>query len=91
MFDGRQQKTKALDKGRRRVIDTFAPTVRHATFRTLCAKACVAKCRVRQFDVEGAYLKGQFEDEETVYARPPHGFAAGSQYHRYDERGVPLV
>jgi hypothetical protein len=89
VFDGRQQKTKALDQGR--VIDTFAPTCRHSTFRTLCAQSRINKSRVRRFDVEGAYLKGAFEDEEIVYARPPPGFAAGSQYRRYDERAVPIV
>ena len=36
------------------------------------------------FDIEAAYLKGEFENDETVYARPPPGY-------RHTIRGVPVV
>jgi hypothetical protein len=61
------QKTIAARNGT--VIETFAPTVRHTTFKLLAARGCVSGRRARQFDVEGAYLKGKFEDNEVIYAR----------------------
>jgi hypothetical protein len=72
-------------------FETFAPTVRHTAFKLLAARGCVAGRRARQFDVEGAFLKGKFEDNEIVYARPPPNFPGGSQYRIFDDRGVPLV
>ena len=36
------------------------------------------------FDIEAAYLKGEFNDDEVVYARPPAGY-------RHTIRGVPVV
>ena len=36
------------------------------------------------FDIEAAYLKGEFESGEVVYARPPPGW-------RHTIRGVPVV
>ena len=36
------------------------------------------------FDIEAAYLKGEFNSDEIVYARPPLGY-------RHTIRGVPLV
>ena len=36
------------------------------------------------FDIEAAYLKGEFNDDEVVYARPPMGY-------RHTIRGVPVV
>ena len=36
------------------------------------------------FDIEAAYLKGEFEANEVVYARPPPGY-------RHTIRGVPVV
>ena len=52
---------------------------------------CVTRPRARQFDVEGAYLKGQFEADEVVYARPPPDFPNGTRYRIFDDRGVPMV
>eukprot|EP00966_Prymnesium_polylepis_P208110 4820606-Prymnesium_polylepis.1 len=66
------QKTIAARNGT--VIETFAPTVRHTTFKLLAARGCMARRRARQFDVEGAYLKGKFADNEIIYARPPPNF-----------------
>ena len=36
------------------------------------------------FDIEAAYLKGEFNEDEVVYARPPLGY-------RHKIRGVPVV
>lgn len=40
--------------------------------------------RQRTFDVEAAYLKGQFDSDQVMYARPPRGA-------RYFVRGIPVV
>ena len=45
----------------------------------------VSKLRQRTFDVEAAYLKGVFETNETLYARPPPG------YRSYVKGNVPVV
>ena len=37
------------------------------------------------FDVEGAYLQGEYAAGQVVYARPPPG------YRSFDRRGVPVV
>jgi hypothetical protein len=57
----------------------------------LVARGNVTKRRARQFDVEGAYLKGKFADNEVVYARPPADFPGGTRYRTFDDRGVPLI
>ena len=88
-YNGAQQKRKAAHNGT--VVETFAPTVRHTTFKLLVARGNVTKRRARQFDVEGAYLKGKFADNEIVYARPPADFPGGTRYRTFDDRGVPLV
>ena len=88
-FNGAMQKATAAHNGT--VIETFAPTVRHTTFKLLAAHGAVTGRRCRQFDVEGAYLKGKFENGEVIYARPPPNFPGGTVYRLYDEREVPLV
>ena len=88
-YNGKMQKATAARNGT--VLETFAPTVRHTTFKLLAARGCVAGRRARQFDVEGAYLKGKFGEGEVVYARPPPDFPGGSKYRLYDDRGVPLI
>ena len=88
-FNGAMQKATAAQRGT--VIETFAPTVRHTTFKLLAAHGAVTGRRCRQFDVEGAYLKGKFENDEVVYARPPPNFPGGTVYRLFDEREVPLV
>ena len=45
---------------------------------------CTPTRRQRTFDVEAAYLKGKFEDDEVLYARPPPGYRTYVQ-------GVPVV
>eukprot|EP00965_Chrysotila_dentata_P011551 377751-Pleurochrysis_carterae.AAC.1 len=54
-------------------LETFAPAARSATFnKLLCAVGCTANLRVRQLDVEAAYLQGKFEgDHGEVHVRPP--------------------
>lgn len=37
------------------------------------------------FDVEGAYLQGQYDEGVSIYGRPPAG------YRTHDRRGVPIV
>ena len=37
------------------------------------------------FDVTGAYLQGEYSDDEVVYARPPRG------YETFDDCGIMLV
>eukprot|EP00965_Chrysotila_dentata_P141105 4663758-Pleurochrysis_carterae.AAC.1 len=67
-----QQKRKATAAGVEHTLEIFAPAARSATFKFLCAVGCVANLRVRQFDVEAAYLQGKFEgDDGEVYVRPP--------------------
>jgi len=94
VYDGRGQKAYANKMGIE--YETFAPTARHTTFKCQCARACVRGRRTRQFDVEGAYLKGDYGQcaefkDHAFYARPPPNFPVGTRYRKVDERGVPLV
>eukprot|EP00965_Chrysotila_dentata_P087250 2880777-Pleurochrysis_carterae.AAC.1 len=69
---GNQQKRKALASGAEHTLETFAPAAGSVTFKLLCAVGCVANLRVRQFDVEAAYIQGTFEgDGGEVFVRPP--------------------
>eukprot|EP00965_Chrysotila_dentata_P181551 5993060-Pleurochrysis_carterae.AAC.1 len=53
-------------------LETFAPAARSTTFKLLCAVSCLTKRRNRKFDVEAAYLNGEFEgDDPKVHVRPP--------------------
>eukprot|EP00965_Chrysotila_dentata_P095478 3155597-Pleurochrysis_carterae.AAC.1 len=61
---GNQQKRKALISGAEHTLETFAPVARSATFKLLCAVGCAGNLRVRQFDVEAAYLQGTFEGDD---------------------------
>eukprot|EP00965_Chrysotila_dentata_P206430 6183533-Pleurochrysis_carterae.AAC.2 len=61
---GNQQKRKALALGNEHTLETFAPAARSATFKLPCAVGCIANLRVRQFDVEAAYLQGKFESDD---------------------------
>ena len=91
VLDGRMQKQQSAKLNHE--FQTFAPTVRHSTWRTLCAAARARhkkngqkrKRRTFTFDVEGAYLQGEYAEETQVYARPPPG------YRSHDRRGVPIV
>jgi hypothetical protein len=79
--------------------ETFAPTMRHNTFKLMTA-ASVARAaadaklnkirretRHRQFDVTAAFLQGgnPSDDGRRRVVRPPLGFRT------FDRRGVPLV
>ena len=78
--------------------ETFAPTVRHTTFKLLNAAATAraaknetahptrAKMRYRSFDVPAAFLHGESSgDGRTRYVRPPDGQRS------FDRRGVAIV
>eukprot|EP00965_Chrysotila_dentata_P005830 191930-Pleurochrysis_carterae.AAC.1 len=83
---GNQQKAKAKSAGKDSVLETFAPAARGTTFKLLCAICCITKRRVRQFDVEAAYLNGLFDgDDPIVHVRPP------PNERQFDDRGVPIV
>eukprot|EP00965_Chrysotila_dentata_P105179 3473673-Pleurochrysis_carterae.AAC.1 len=76
----------ALASGTEHIFETVALAAQSATFKLLCAVGCIANLRVRQFDVEAAYLQGKFKgDDDVVYVRlPPHE-------HFFDDRGMPIV
>eukprot|EP00965_Chrysotila_dentata_P154350 5101288-Pleurochrysis_carterae.AAC.1 len=83
---GNQQKRKANAQGSEHTLETFAPAARSATFKLLCAVGCLANLRVRQFDVDAAFLQGLFEgDDGQVHVSPPPG------ERHFDDRGVPIV
>eukprot|EP00966_Prymnesium_polylepis_P286597 6620057-Prymnesium_polylepis.1 len=74
---GRSRRRRRLATAPSSSGDVRADPVRHTTFKLLAARGCVTGRRVRQFDVEGAYLKGIFAANEIVYARPPPNFPGG--------------
>eukprot|EP00965_Chrysotila_dentata_P223540 6193633-Pleurochrysis_carterae.AAC.1 len=84
---GNQQKRKALAVEPEHTLETFAPAARSAsTFKLLCAAGCTANIRVRQFDVEAAYIQGKFEGNDGgVFVRPP------PNERFFDDREVPIV
>ncbi len=88
MLDGSNQKATATRLGLD--LNCFAPSVRHSTHKCLAACAQVRPSvgayprRTRTFDVEGAYLQGELE-EQVVYARPPPG------YRTHTRGGTPIV
>ena len=69
----------------RTLIETFSPAVRHTTVKASVACSVLRGRRRLSFDVTGAYLQGEYSDDEVVYARPPKG------YETFDDRGVALV
>ena len=66
VFDGRNQKAVAARLGVD--IKSYAPCGRPSTHKALIASAVFHKRRHRTFDVTGAYLNGQFNETEVVYA-----------------------
>eukprot|EP00965_Chrysotila_dentata_P231005 6198095-Pleurochrysis_carterae.AAC.1 len=83
---GNQQKRKALASGYGNTLEAFATAARFATFELLCAVGCLAGLRVRQFDVDAAYLQGSFEgDDGEVHVCPP------PDERFFDDRGIPIV
>ena len=89
----RLQRRDGMQKARSKkdgiTVETFAPTTRHSSWRALTAAARVRRrrreLRTRVFDVEAAYLQGDYPPGMRVIARPPPG------YRRFDRRGVAIV
>ena len=52
----------------------FSPTIRYSSVRGLFAFAAQRKCGVRSVDLTAAYLQGEFEDGEVVYAHMAPGY-----------------
>ena len=71
--------------------ETFAPTMRHSTFKTICAAGvCRAaktgrSVRYQSGDVSVAFLRGTQCSANSRYLRPPPMFRS------FDRRGVPIV
>ena len=86
VFDGRNQKAVAARMGVD--IKSYAPCGRPSTHKALIATAVYHQRRHRTFDVTGAYLKGQFNETEVVYARPPPG---ERKYTIIQGRAVPVI
>eukprot|EP00965_Chrysotila_dentata_P129802 4290902-Pleurochrysis_carterae.AAC.4 len=66
---------RALNSGIEHSQETFAPAARSATFKLLCAVECIVNLRVKQFDVDAAYLQGQFVGNygDVYVPLPPSG------------------
>jgi hypothetical protein len=69
----------------RALIETFSPAVRHTTVKASVAASVIRKRRRFSFDVTGAYLQGEYTENEEVFARPPRGFRA------IHDDGSPIV
>ena len=52
--------------------ETFAPTYRMTTIRSICALAAHNGWNVHQLDIKTAFLNGDFHEE--VYVVQPHDF-----------------
>ena len=59
--------------------ETFAPTVRYATIRTILAIAALEDLELRSVDISHAYLNGTLEEE--IYMQQPEGFEVGGPDH----------
>jgi Reverse transcriptase (RNA-dependent DNA polymerase) len=55
---------------------TFAPVMRFETLRTMLAKSAVNNWKLRQFDIKGAYLHGELEEE--IYMAQAPGYNDGT-------------
>lgn len=81
-------KARCIAKGYSQVRDvddeeTFSPTARHTSIRTLMQVAALQDAKVRQMDVKTAYLNADIDCE--IYLEQPEGFM------RTNERGEKLV
>ena len=56
---------------------TFAPVMRFETLRTMLAHSAIHNKKLRQFDIKGAYLHGNLEEE--IYMVQAPGYGDGSQ------------
>ena len=59
--------------------ETFAPTVRYATIRTILAIAALEDLELRSVNISHAYLNGTLEEE--IYMQQPEGFEVGGPDH----------
>ena len=59
-------------------FDTFAPVARLASIRTVLAIAAVQNLEIHQIDIKGAYLNGEFTEEEKIYMKQPPGYPVSS-------------
>jgi transposase InsO family protein len=59
--------------------ETFAPTVRYSTIRTILAIAALEDLELRSVDISHAYLNGTLEEE--IYMQQPEGFEVGGPDH----------
>jgi hypothetical protein len=55
--------------------ETFAPTVRYSTIRTVLAITALEDLDLRSVDISHAYLNGILEEE--IYMQQPEGFEVG--------------
>jgi len=55
--------------------ETFAPTVRYSTIRTILAITALEDLELRSVDISHAYLNGILEEE--IYMQQPEGFEVG--------------
>ena len=78
VFNDRRRLNRAL-------VETFSPAVRHTTVKASVACSVLSRRRRCSFDVTGAYLQGENEGNEVVYARPPKG------YRSVHDDGSPIV
>ena len=92
-YDSKDQlskyKARCVYNNKRRVdcslVETFSPAVRHTTVKAAVACSVLLGRKRVGFDVTGAYLQGEYTNEEIVYARPPKG------HRTFDDDGVPLI
>ena len=54
--------------------ETYAPTAKLASLRTILAIAARLDMDIEQVDVKSAYLNGEMEEGEVVYMAPPPGY-----------------
>jgi hypothetical protein len=84
-----RHKARCVYNNRRRVdrsiVETFSPAIRHTTVKASVACSVLLSRRRHGFDVTGAYLQGEYRQDEVVYARPPPGFRT------FDDSGYPIV
>ena len=78
MYNNKRRVNQAL-------IETFSPAVRHTTVKAAVAVSVLLNRKRVGFDVTGAYLQGEYTEDEVVYARPPKG------YRTLSDDGVPMV
>ena len=62
-----------------------SPAVRHTTVKAAVAVSVLLGRKRTGFDVTGAYLQGEYTEDEIVYARPPKG------HRTLSDDGVPIV